>query len=402
MVNHINYIDLFAGCGGISLGLYNAGLNGLFAIEKNPDAFNTLKHNLIHNLGHFEWPDWLQMKNYEIEELLSEKENELKKLQGSVDLIVGGPPCQGFSIAGRRNETDERNQLIHSYLKFVELIKPRIIMFENVHGFTFKFSSTNDSSIAYSDEVLSLLKNKLGYSDARGETIDMSQFGIPQYRKRYIVIASQENLTDAIFDELFQARSIFANNKGITKTISVKEAISDLEFKHGVIDCPDTNGFVSGIVSNPKNSYQKLLQKQNTNNYCPDSHRFVNHAPNTVDTFTRLLNEAPRNKRLFGEDQKIYNFKKRSVTILDPNKPSRTITTIPDDYIHYSEPRVMTVRECARIQTFPDWFEFKGPYTTGGKCRTQQTPRYTQVGNAVPPLFSEQIGLAIKKVLHYG
>ena len=86
--------------------------------------------------------------------------------------------------------------------------------------------------------------------------------------------------------------------------------------------------------------------------------------------------------------------------VLDPDEPAPTITTIPDDFIHYSEPRVMTVRECARLQTFPDWFEFKGPYTTGGPRRVVQTPRYTQVGNAVPPLFAEMVGLALKEVLH--
>jgi DNA (cytosine-5)-methyltransferase 1 len=85
--------------------------------------------------------------------------------------------------------------------------------------------------------------------------------------------------------------------------------------------------------------------------------------------------------------------------VLDPNDVAPTVTTIPDDFIHYSEPRVMTVRECARLQSFPDWFKFKGPYTTGGKRRAHQTPRYTQVGNAVPPLFAEIIGLATKKAI---
>jgi DNA (cytosine-5)-methyltransferase 1 len=112
-----------------------------------------------------------------------------------------------------------------------------------------------------------------------------------------------------------------------------------------------------------------------------------------------MLEEAPRNKRIMGEARKEYGIKKRNVTVLDRKEPSLTITTIPDDFIHYSEPRVMTVRECARLQTFPDWFEFKGSYTTGGARRVRQTPRYTQVGNAVPPLFAEQVGLAIKRAL---
>lgn len=100
--------------------------------------------------------------------------------------------------------------------------------------------------------------------------------------------------------------------------------------------------------------------------------------------------------------EKIYGIKKRNVTVMDPLEPSLTITTIPDDFVHYSEPRVMTVRECACLQCFPDWFEFKGRYTTGGDRREKQTPRYSQVGNAVPPLFAEQLGLAMKEVLANG
>ena len=85
--------------------------------------------------------------------------------------------------------------------------------------------------------------------------------------------------------------------------------------------------------------------------------------------------------------------------MLDPNSQSPTITSIPDELVHFCEPRILTVREHARIQSFPDWYEFKGKYTSGGKRRKNEVPRYTQVGNAVPPLFAEQIGRAIKEVL---
>ncbi|MFY8003759.1 MAG: DNA cytosine methyltransferase, partial [Chitinophagaceae bacterium] len=103
------YIDLFAGCGGLSLGLHNAGWKGLFAIEKSPDAFKTLKHNLIDKKKHFGWPTWLPQESIEIDKAIDLYKNELKKLQGKVDLVAGGPPCQGFSMAGRRNENDQRN-----------------------------------------------------------------------------------------------------------------------------------------------------------------------------------------------------------------------------------------------------------------------------------------------------
>src|SRR5688572_23593519 len=116
MDNNLNYIDLFAGCGGISLGLHNAGWHGLFAIERSKDAFTTLEHNLINKKKHFEWVDWLAQTNHDINDVLKTKEKELRSLEGKVKLVVGGPPCQGFSFAGKRNETDERNSLVHSYL----------------------------------------------------------------------------------------------------------------------------------------------------------------------------------------------------------------------------------------------------------------------------------------------
>ena len=395
----VKYVDLFAGCGGISLGLHKAGLQGLFAVEKNPDAFSTLKYNLIDTHKHFKWPGWLPEKNWDINSLLSKEGKELHKLRGQVDLVVGGPPCQGFSMAGERRASDKRNKLIHSYLDFVKIVRPRVIMFENVYGFTLKFSnSKKHKKLAYSEIVISEL-HKLGYTDARGELIDMSEFGVPQRRKRFIVIATREGFADKIFKDLFDGRKDFLKSRGIPERTTTQQALSDLQSIHGTEICPDTKGFMSGISSKAQTNLQKYLRVPKKENYLPDSHRFVNHTEEAEKVFSYLLDEAPRNKRIMGEARKEYGIKKRNVTVLDPEQPSLTITTIPDDFVHYSEPRVMTVRECARLQTFPDWFEFKGPYTTGGPRRVKQTPRYTQVGNAVPPLFAEQVGIAITKAL---
>jgi DNA (cytosine-5)-methyltransferase 1 len=284
-------------------------------------------------------------------------------------------------------------------LKFVELVQPHVIVFENVYGFTVKFSnSKRHDKRAYSEIVISKLI-ELGYNDARGEMIDMSEFGVPQRRKRFIVIATREGLADKIFENLIEGRSEFLKSRGLPEKATTQHALSDLERKHGEGICPDKKGFMSGISSEAASGLQKYLRLSSEDNYMPDSHRFVNHTAEAEKVFTYLLKEAPRNKRIMGEARKDYGIKKRNVTVLDSKESSLTLTTIPDDFVHYSEPRVMTVRECARLQTFPDWFEFKGPYTTGGPRRVKQTPRYTQVGNAVPPLFAEQVGLAIKKVL---
>lgn len=123
------YIDLFAGCGGLSLGLHNAGWKGLFAVEKSPFAFATLKHNLIDTLNHFQWPFWLEQKHHDINEILKNSRKELQGLRGNVDLVAGGPPCQGFSTAGKRLESDNRNKLIHAYIAFIRLVQPKIIFF---------------------------------------------------------------------------------------------------------------------------------------------------------------------------------------------------------------------------------------------------------------------------------
>ena len=118
------FIDLFAGCGGLSLGLMRAGWQGLFAIEKSPDAFLTLRHNLINNNveGTFNWPEWLPCKEMTTSDIIDNFSSELKALRGKVDLIAGGPPCQGFSFAGRRNPQDSRNRLTEEYIKIVEMV----------------------------------------------------------------------------------------------------------------------------------------------------------------------------------------------------------------------------------------------------------------------------------------
>lgn len=400
MTASLNYIDLFAGCGGLSTGLHLAGWKGLFAVERNASAFSTLKANLIENRKHFDWPSWLSASNWDIEGILKNNSRDLAKLRGKVSLVAGAPPCAGFSMAGRRRESDERNNLVHSYLGFVDLVRPRAILFENVKGFTMKFKANSDAGTTYSHLVIDKLK-ELGYKDARGEIIDMSDYGVPQRRQRFIVIATRENLSADIFAELERQRPLMLEAKGIPKRNSARGALSDLEFQHGVEPCLESSGFQSGIGSRPTTGLQRYL-RAHRGRHTPDSHRFVNHTAKVERVFSRLLEHAPRNCFISGAERKSYGLKKRSVAVLDPHEPAPTVTTIPDDFVHYSEPRVMTVRECARLQTFPDWFEFKGAYTTGGKQRAQETPRYTQVGNAVPSLFAELLGVASKEVLGNG
>jgi len=396
MENTLKYIDLFAGCGGLSLGFHNSGQwQGLFAVEKNADAFATLKHNLLHDGGHFCWPQWLKKQNHNIDSILQNHGTRLKTLRGKVDLVAGGPPCQGFSLAGRRVEKDQRNNLVYSYLKFIKLVQPRAILFENVKGFRVGFlNKDNSRGKPYSEIVLGELR-KMGYSDAMAQILNFSEFGVPQQRKRCIIVATKDGTASTFFQKIEGATSAFLRQKNLSKQQSLKGAISDLRRKHGEIPS-ETRGFMAGIYSNRNLSiYQKLMR--NTSRKFPDSHRFAKHTPEVEQKFAAIIEKKLSSKQV----QEIYKTKKSSTKLLDPNRPTPTLTTLPDDYVHYCEPRILTVREYARIQSFPDWYEFKGKYTTGGPRRKIEVPRYSQIGNAIPPLFAEIAGNTLKEILSH-
>lgn len=402
------YIDLFSGCGGLSLGLYNTGLwKGKFAIEKSPDAFETLKYNLIEQKNHFEWPDWLPKQNHDINEVIKYHKDNLKSLRGEIDLVAGGPPCQGFSTAGRRIEGDSRNELIKSYIRFIRLVQPKVIFFENVKGFTQKFDKNRLRGRVYADYVKKELKKSsktsdyTGY-DVYGQLIDFSEYGVPQKRTRFILIGIRKDIAYNVepkifFEQIQNQKEAFLVSKGIGLTNSLEDAISDL-LKINEVVSPDTKSFTAGLYNPIQSNYQKLLRGE-VDSIIPDSHRFAKHSKDTLRKFKFILQNAEKNKTLSNELKERFNLKKRTVIPLSGKTPTPTITTLPDDYIHYCEPRIFTVREYARIQSFNDWYEFKGKYTTGGKRRTQEVPRYSQIGNAIPPLFGEQAGFILNDLI---
>ena len=184
----------------------------------------------------------------------------------------------------------------------------------------------------------------------------------------------------------------------IKRPVTVAEAISDLSTKSSeMTECTDPEspkGFREIIYTGPVSHYQKLMYK-GLNGQIPNSLRLVNHRPETIRRFETILRTCRKGTQLSDQDRKRLGIGKHSVTPLSPDLPSNTLTTLPDDILHYDEPRIHSVREHARLQSFPDWFEFRGKFTTGGSARTQECPRYTQVGNAVPPLLAEAIGIAI-------
>ena len=396
--NHLTYIDLFAGCGGLSLGLHYSGWKGIFAIEKDKHAFKTLKHNLINNKNHFDWLSWLPVETHEINEVIRNYKANLKRLMGKVTLVVGGPPCQGFSTAGKRDLNDARNKLVDSYIELIRIVRPKLLLFENVRGFVTKFRKHKNKKEAFSEYIWRKLE-EIGYN-IHGEMLDFSEFGIPQRRKRFILIGSLNGDSKIFFDKLPENKEKFLNSKGLKPNNTLGDAISDLLRKNGTVDSPDSKNFKAGLYSESKGSYQDYLKRGiDYNGKVADSHRFANHLPGTIEMFLNIQENVPKNTRIAGELRKKYNVKKRCVVLLDDKQVCPTLTSHPDDYLHYSEPRILTVREYARIQSFPDWYEFKGKYTTGADLRIKEVPRYTQLGNAVPPLFAEQAGIVLKELL---
>jgi len=408
-LKQLYYIDLFAGCGGLSLGLNQSGWKGLFAVEKNAQAFQTLHFNLVEKLNHFKWVDWLPVQPWDINKLMEGYKFQLESLQGKVDMIVGGPPCQGFSTAGKRVEGDVRNGLVKSYIEFVSLVKPKIIFFENVKGFTQKFEKNKSKGVVYADFVRQQL-DALGY-DVEGKMVDFSNFGVPQKRSRFILVGIYRGTSGQLampasefFTLLEKGRMDFFASKGLDENFtSLKDAISDLLKINGVCETPDRGRFKSGLYGKPLSPYQRMMRKGQEDKV-PDSHSFAQHSEKIVTRFAEILEISEHRNRNVKPQlmRECFKTSKHTIVPLDSKSPTPTLTTLPDDFIHYSEPRILTVREYARIQSFPDWFEFKGKYTTGGKERVKEVPRYTQVGNAIPPLFGEQSGLALKFMLQNG
>ena len=210
------------------------------------------------------------------------------------------------------------------------------------------------------------------------------------------MVPKKENLR--IFVEtIIQNRANFFKSKNLKDTIFLNDAISDLLKSNGTKESPDTKSFQAGIYTEATSSYQKLMrQSKPLTNKIADSHRFAKHRIETIEKFQYILDNGIVNKNISNKIKEKFNIKKRTVVLLCKSSPTPTLTTLPDDYIHYCEPRILTVREYARIQSFPDSYEFKVGYTTGGERRKIDVPRYTKIGNAIPPLFAEQVGNCFK------
>ena len=394
-----------------------AGLGGVFAIEKDPMAFETFSANFLGKrklpVRKFVWPVWLEQKAWGIDDLLDEHRSQLHNLKNEIEILAGGPPCQGFSFAGRRQESDPRNLLFERYVEVVDAIRPSALILENVPGMKVAHATKTDcgSRQQASESYYEKLKRSLeaiGYN-VHCELMDASRFGVPQKRSRLIVLGLENSISakldggvQRVFQLLEEKRKEQLSEFRLPETVTASDAISDLHTDHSLRQpCADPyspSGFEEAVYLGPDTRYQKLMNK-NCGKDAMDSMRLARHRQEVRERFARILNECKAGVLMDKESRERFGLKKHRIYLMSRNLPAPTITTLPDDVLHYSAPRILTVRESARIQSFPDWFRFSGKFTTGGSMRSQECPRYTQVGNAVPPFLARAIGLAVTAAL---
>jgi len=460
------YIDLFAGCGGLTLGFEAAGFKLGFAVEKSSMAGETFYHNFIKTIKNdSQWEMYLKKS---IEEKLDaglfigetlellEQPEILKKTKqkfGEVDIIIGGPPCQGFSLAGKRNPKDHRNELPWQFLEYVEIFKPKAVLMENVVGMRQRFNK-HDSDAPFS-QIKTLLET--GFGEDKESTqyvvqelqLNAMHYGIPQHRPRVMLLGIRKDIAEK--NNLFATKDIwnsqdYYHSKEISplcpiptvkekEILSVKDAIGDLfeetyDNKKYLNNLNKTSGFKKVIKNGTSANANQVLRKHtdkveqrfrlyqyfSMNNV---STKVFNMAAKYTSSQDRIFLEqietevekcsfptmAPDNTIIAANKEKLVNkileleTKKHSQRPLKLDKPSPTVVSVPDDVIHPIYPRTVTVREQARFQSFPDYFEFRSKETTGGKKRKTEVPQYTQVGNAVPPLMAKAIAEHIKNLL---
>jgi DNA (cytosine-5)-methyltransferase 1 len=405
--NGLVSIDLFSGSGGLSLGLHSVGWQGLFAVEKDPMAFSTLENNFLREGSPFksfeEWPLWLEKKPHDIIEMLNDAVMvaRLKKLRGKIDLVAGGPPCQGFSIGGaRRGQNDIRNDLPYRFVDFVSIIQPKMILLENVEGFDKPFTHQGHTD-SYAEIILKEFVG-LGYTVIK-TTLHAVDYGVPQTRRRVVLFGIRGNWkTDQLkktFELLLQESAQEFRTTILPETIfpvGSFEAISDLN-GHNFVPSPDAPRFQTAKYLSPKSEYAKLMRAFTSAWTIPDSHRFGVHTAKVLKLIKSAQSSQPAG-RLSRKFLQSMGTQSRKKFLLDPKLPVSTLTSHPDEFFHYKDPRIITLREAARLQSFPDAFTFHGRYTLNGDRRGLDVSRCAQIGNAIPPLMGRALGQAMERI----
>ena len=320
-----------------------------------------------------------------------------------VDIVVGGPPCQGFSGIGiRRSYSVDKEQLPSNHLYqdmafFVHNVKPKMFLFENVEGLLRSKWTKEGKKGEIFEDVLSTFQGIPGYS-VKYKLIHAKDYGVPQNRPRVLIIGIRDDLVTAIDDELDALAAGFIPEP-TNDYPHIEEVLSDLEnpaFEYG--------GSTKEYISEPKTPWQKEIRTRvGDETYFKkreslSEQEYSKHSDKVKERFAYMI----KNDGQIPEHLRTKKFAQRVLPrTWGPKGPSITACSLADDFVHYSEPRTLTVREWARLQTFPDWYEFAGKRTTGGLRRAgnpreknfeREVPKYTQIGNAVPVKLGKELG----------
>ncbi len=433
-------IDLFCGAGGCSEGLIQAGFHILFSSDISDMVEKTYVHRheqlgLIQGKNTwFERADIRNLTGDIIRDRITSLEIFAGKEMPEIDLMIGGPSCQGFSRAGRRDVNDPRNMLFGEYVRVINQIKPRYIVLENVEGFMdmqfMGYVGINGRKYPDGSVTPNLLQselNEIGYKTLEPQILNAADFGVPQRRRRVIFIGYREGervpkypiptvkkhltLKDAIGDLIIDDE--------IKRKVNPKKTKYQTESSNG--RTPDVNGKpipLKGELTCTKLPKATPIVTERFSLFLPgetgtylrkrikEQGIDLTKVPLLVDYCAEMLGWSKRqviNKFAKAEvDDEAINAlltKKNIRQRWDGSQPSATIVSIADDYISPWENRTFSVREMARCQSFDDSFEFLGKVTTGGLSRRVEVPQYTQVGNAVPPLLAKAVVAEILKVL---
>ena len=348
-------LDLFCGCGGLSKGFQDAGFSVELGIDNDEVALKTFEFN--HKNATRMKLDLFNLDNVNI--IKSFFDNKGIKL----DVLIGGPPCQGFSLAGPRQIDDSRNKLYQAMVQTARLLRPRAIVLENVPGMIQLHGGLVKDKII--DDF-----TKLGYKIGEPQILYAPDYGIPQIRKRVVFVG----LLNAQEFYQYPKPCVSSNNY-----VTCEDAIGDLP---ALID--KVGDKIQDYIIEPLTEYQRMMRNGATKLY---NHEGTIHDPKTKK-FIAMIPEGKNYKSLPKEYQGIYKYHE-ALTRYHSKKPSLTINTGHRSHFHYRWNRIPTVRESARLQSFPDDFIFFG----------NKTQQYRQVGNAVPPLLGKAIAIQIKKWL---
>lgn len=345
----LNVLDLFCGCGGLSYGFESAGYKIVLGIDNDKKALETFELN--HNGAKSICGDITQIHAVDIDSATGGQ---------PIDVIIGGPPCQGMSLSGPRKFDDPRNKLYLSYIRLVEEIKPKAFVIENVPGLVSLFGGQ------IKDSIIERL-TKLGYT-VTYKILCAADYGVPQCRHRVVFVGLKDKK--------------FSYPEPLKAQVTCEMALSDLP---PLIDTLGTDE--QEYATTAQNAYQKLMRKHSK---CVRNHIAATHSEK-VKSIIALVPDGGNYKDLPEEYRWSRNFHV-AWTRFNSKKPAPTIDTGHRHHFHYKYNRVPTVRECARLQSFPDNFIFLG----------NKTQQFRQVGNAVPPLMAQAIAQRLLEELGEG